>query len=141
MVHSILSRIQTSYVTVDPKKKKETVQQQHTATEEGTSDSTTTRFHPQQQQQYNTIQHYQQQQSHALHTLATAAQIGRENMEQASYNNNNNNSSNTNSSKKSMTGTLRRARMIITVTRTNAYKKWLEENPVPDMSVHYLPLD
>lgn len=29
-------------------------------------------------------------------------------------------------------GTLRRARIVITVKRTEAYKKWLQDNPIPD---------
>lgn len=32
-----------------------------------------------------------------------------------------------------MPGTLRRARIVITVQRTDAYKKWLEENPIQDV--------
>ena len=33
---------------------------------------------------------------------------------------------------KSSAGPMRRARIVITVKRTEAYKKWLVENPVPD---------
>lgn len=34
---------------------------------------------------------------------------------------------------KSSAGTLRRARIVITVKRTEAYKKWLEDNPIQDV--------
>ena len=36
---------------------------------------------------------------------------------------------------KSSSGTLRRARMVITVQRTEAYKKWLLDNPIHDIHV------
>mmetsp|Transcript_4620 Transcript_4620/g.10437 ORF Transcript_4620/g.10437 Transcript_4620/m.10437 type:complete len:147 (+) Transcript_4620:9232-9672(+) len=34
---------------------------------------------------------------------------------------------------KSSAGTLRRARIVITVKRTEAYKKWLKDNPIQDV--------
>lgn len=67
--------------------------------------------------------------SQALDTLATAAKAGRENLEQSMASV----QLSSHSKQKSAAGTLRRARMIITLQRTEVYKKWLEENPVQDI--------
>jgi hypothetical protein len=118
----LLQRVQTSYVTVDPKKKKD-----HGAP---ASDDGSVRFHQPQMQSHAPMAHTSPGTSQALDALAAAAQIGRENIEQslaAAH------SSSPQSKQKSTAGALRRARMIITVQRTEAYKKWLEENPVQDI--------
>lgn len=111
-----ISRVQTSYVTVDPKKKKELY-----VAQEGSS-----QFHHQHMQQSPPIMATSLGTSPALDALAAAAQIGRENMEQSM-------AALHSSRQRGNAGTLRRARMIITVHRTQAYKKWLEENPVQDI--------
>eukprot|EP00804_Cyclotella_cryptica_P027661 CCRYP_010280-RA/>CCRYP_010280-RA protein AED:0.03 eAED:0.03 QI:642/1/1/1/1/1/2/114/252 len=118
-----ITRVQTSYVTVDPKKKKDhysapTVDESSEHFRLGNFHSITTST--------------SRGTSQALETLAAAAEIGRENIEN-SLAATDQTSSQSQSRHKSSPGTLRRARIVITVQRTDAYKKWLEENPVQDV--------
>ena len=113
-----LQRVQTSYVTVDPKKKKE----HYSATNEGSDQF--------RQHQIDQSPHVTSREtSPALDTLAAAAQIGRENIEHSFASQ----AIPRQPRQSGTSGTLRRARMIITVQRTEAYKKWLKENPVQDI--------
>lgn len=107
-------------MTVDPKKKKEPY-----AAEAADEGSPRIHQHPTQPSAPVTSLPVTSQ---ALETLAAAAQIGRENIEQSVAA-----AQHSPQRPKSSAGALRRARIIITVQRTEAYKKWLEENPVQDI--------
>lgn len=85
------------------------------------------RLHQQQMQQDTPVAHTSPGTSKALDTLAAAAQVGREKIEQSLS------AAQLSSKQKGVSGTMRRARMIITVQRTDAYKKWLRENPVQEV--------
>lgn len=116
VLNLIHCRVQTSYVTVDPKKKKEPY-----AAQEGSG-----QIHQQHTEQSPPTMTSSPGTSPALDTLAAAAQIGRENIEHSM-------AAVHSSKQRGNAGTLRRARMIITVHRTQAYEKWLEENPIQDV--------
>lgn len=106
--------IQTSYVTVEPKKRKD---QGHSV-----SFSEETGRLPQ----------VRPGQSRALDTLAVAAEAGRAKLDQSTVATATSSISSPGKSKGSA-GALRRSRIVITVRRTEAYKKWLDENPIQDI--------
>lgn len=120
-------QIQTSYVAVEPKKKRE---------QGPGSSSTVTSAQPEAAagsprmvpDASTTLPH---QRTRGLDALAVAAERGRTALDQtppvsAS-------APQPAGKAKSSEGLLRRARIVITVRRTEAYKKWLEENPIQDI--------
>lgn len=118
-----ITRVQTSYVTVDPKKKKDHFSAP--TADESSDHYRLGNFH-------SVTTSSSQRTSQALETLAAAAKIGREKIEN-SMEATDQPLSQPQQRHKSTPGTLRRARIVITVQRTDAYKKWLEENPIQDV--------
>ncbi|KAL7542321.1 hypothetical protein ACHAXR_013304 [Thalassiosira sp. AJA248-18] len=122
-------RIQTSYVAVEPKKRKEhgqtsTISEEapgSPATETGATSATTgtptTTRRPQ-----------------AIDSaMSVAARTGPSRIDQPGASTIDPSSTSPSPGKpKSSAGTMRRARIVITVKRTEAYKKWLEDNPIQD---------
>ena len=117
-----MRRIQTSYVVVEPKKRKEyLLPSAVTACEESEGSprseiltSTEIVSHP---RQYP-----------ALDTLAVAANKGQATLDHSAVS-----SVLSPGNSKFSAGSLRRARIVITLQRTEAYTKWLEENPIQDI--------
>jgi hypothetical protein len=129
-------RIQTSYVAVEPKKKKEQGPGSTVSFSEEVEGSS------QQEQRESTepaaaSMMSPPRQSRALDTLAAAAEQGRAKLDQsasaATVASSVSSPTSPCKSSKSSSGTYRRARIVITVKRTDAYKKWLEENPIQDI--------
>lgn len=123
-------RIQTSYVAVEPKKRKEhgpsSVSEEASgtapATETGAT-SATTGTPPRQPQAIDSAM------------PVAAAGPGTPRIDQppgASTADHSSTASASQGKPKSSAGTMRRARIVITVKRTEAYKKWLEDNPIHD---------
>lgn len=117
-------KIETSYVTVEPKKRRE-YRPSRGASEEASGSplietgqaSSATRTHERQPQEIDS-------------SLPAAARPLRENQPGPPIDT----STAASSGKgKSSSGTLRRARIVITVKRTDSYKKWLAENPIQDI--------
>ncbi len=114
-------RIQTSYVSVEPKKRREygptsnvgEKSQGSPLTETGATAATT--------EPSETIEP----------SLPAATALGYSEVEQPVVSTVDPSSSA--GKAKSSSGTLRRARIVITVKRTDAYKKWLLENPIHDI--------
>lgn len=116
-------RIQTSYVAVEPKKKKEHGLGSAADVSEIIAGS------PQAEPVVTTTMP-QPRLSRGLDTLAAAAEQGRAKLDQSVGGSQSTISSPGKS--KSSVGAMRRARIVITVRRTDAYKKWLQENPIQD---------
>jgi len=117
-------RIQTSYVSVEPKKRKEygptkvgEKSQRSPQTESGATAATT--------EPPKTIES----------SLPFAAELGHSEVEQPVASTVDSSISATAGKTKSSSGTLRRARIVITVQRTEAYKTWLLDNPIHDIHV------
>jgi len=115
-------RIQTSYVTVEPKKKRDygpsnigVKSQGSPRTETGATAAMT--------EQSETIES----------SLPAAAKLGHSEEKPLLASTTDSSSSAIAGKSKSSSGTLRRARIVITVQRTEAYKKWLLDNPVHDI--------
>jgi hypothetical protein len=106
-------RVQTSYVTVDPKKKKESPSAAPEEFSERYRQAHQTRVPP-------------------SAPLAAAAQTCRENIEHA-LGSADPHPPHTQMRQRGSPGPLRRARIVITVQRTEEYKKWLAQNPVHDV--------
>lgn len=123
VLHLAITRIQTSYVSVEPKKRREygpssSISEKEASgsprTETGATSATTgTTTRPQ-----------------AIDSSlqATSAGLGTTRIDQPGAST----ISASPGKPRSSAGTLRRARIVITVKRTEAYKKWLEDNPIHD---------
>jgi len=130
-------RIQTSYVTVEPRKKHAPPQLETV----GEAGATTPATHP------PPPPHYQQQQSHThthTHTRHQHQHQKQHKQYQQSHTQQQQQQQTTSGDKKPHHGKkgnpLRRSRIIITVQRTKDYKTWLEENGgVDDDNDHTVP--
>lgn len=122
LLRFLFIRIQTSYVAVEPKKRKD---QAHGNTAVTSEDTSTPSFAVAPSSSPSSH-------SHSLQTSEATAVQGQSAVDRAIGTSE---ASMTSSQGKSRApvGTLRRARIIITVRRTKAYEKWLEENPIQDV--------
>jgi len=117
--------IQTSYVTVEPKKRREhrpiSVSDEASGSPKtGTGATSATTGTPSRQPQ-------------AMDSPRPPAnRPGHSRISQPGPSNLDSSTSVSSGKPKSSAGAMRRARIVITVKRTNAYKKWLEDNPIQD---------
>jgi len=119
-------QIQTSYPTVEPKKRREqgptsSISEEASGTQhtETGATSATTGTSTRQPQAIGS-------------SLAVAAGPGPSSIDQPGSSTIDSSTSASPVKPKSSVGTMRRARIVITVRRTAAYKKWLEDNPIQD---------
>lgn len=112
-------QIQTSYVSVEPKKRREhgpTSSEASGSPRETAATSATTGPPPRQHQATDSSQQ-------------VAAAPGPSRIEKSTIDSS---AAPSQGKPKASAGTMRRARIVITVKRTEAYKKWLEDNPIQD---------
>jgi len=119
-------QIHTSYVAVEPKKRREHGPTRGVSEEASGSPRTgtgatsaTTRTPSRQPQAIDS-------------SLPVAAEPGHSRIDQPGASTVDSSTSALPGKPKSSAGTMRRARIVITVKRTEAYKKWLEDNPIQD---------
>jgi hypothetical protein len=117
------SRIQTSYVSVEPKKRREYGPTSNVGEKSQGSPQTETGATAATTEAPETIEP----------SLPAATALGYSEVEQPVVSTVDSSSSATAGKAKSSSGTLRRARIVITVKRTDAYKKWLLDNPIHDI--------
>jgi len=124
-------RINTSYVAVEPKRRKEHVPSSVGEEASGTAPATETGA-----TSATTGSPPTQPQARDSAMPVAAAGPGTPRIDQPTVASSNIHHSSTASASqgkpKSSAGTMRRARIVITVKRTEAYEKWLEDNPVHD---------
>lgn len=124
-------KIQTSYVTVEPKKKREHYGQYSSISEEASGTLPTETGATSATTGSPTMQ---PQAMYPPSSVAAAAQPGHSRIDRPGASPTYSSASSAPQGKpKSSAGTMRRARIVITVKRTDAYKKWLEDNPIQDV--------
>lgn len=119
-------QIQTSYVTVEPKKRREHGPPTGVSEEASSSPKTGTGA----TSASTRTASRQLQVTHSPQPVATRP--GHSRIKQPRASTLDSSSSASQGKPKSSGGAMRRARIVITVKRTDAYKKWLEDNPIQD---------
>lgn len=130
------NRIQTSYVAVEPKTRKgphptSSVSEEASGSPPGTTSATSATTGTPSRQQPQAM--YSSSPVAAAAAASSAvADSGPSSIDQHGAYTVDSSTSSPPGKHKSSAGPMRRARIVITVKRTEAYKKWLVENPVPD---------
>jgi hypothetical protein len=122
-VRVVLIRIQTSYVSVEPKKRRDYGPTSNIGEKSQGSPQTETAPTSATTEPPETIES----------SLPVAAELRYLELDQPVASTVDSSSSPTAGKTKSSSGTLRRARILITVKRTEAYEKWLLDNPIHDI--------